>query len=115
MISKFNNTNLSVFFQRSRRCIQITRPMRRNAPKIDIQTISAIIRLDKPPLLESTSGTLAPIVAFMQAKNVMFSPDGRGVSSLSGKGAVSFDEGMLLDRAALLLYPSSDKEKEEAR
>lgn len=50
----------------------------------------------------STSGTLAPVVRLMHAKNVMFTFAGRGVSGMV-MGAELFDAGIFKISAAVLL------------
>lgn len=73
------------------------------APTIEKNTINPIVPEDSPCFSTSIRGTLAPIVVFTQAKNVVFSPVGNGVSWSSGTGALLFDTGMLEGSAAVLL------------
>lgn len=62
----------------------------------------------------STNGTLAPTVALMHCNSVMFRFPGKGVST-SVFGPEEFDTGMFDTNAAVLLYPSRESAKLDAR
>jgi hypothetical protein len=86
------------------------------APAIDppaISAMSSVVRDDDWG--GSTRGTLWPIVELRHCRNVMFSPDGSGVSSDSGNGAVEFDAGMFEGKDAVLLYPSKERANDDER
>lgn len=62
----------------------------------------------------STNGTLAPTVALMHCSSVIFKLVGKGVST-SVFGPEEFDTGMFETNAAVLLYPSRESARLDAR
>jgi len=59
-------------------------------------------------------GSLYPIVVLRQLRKVAFMLEGRGVAVWTF-GAEVFEEGVLEESAIVLLYPSKDSTKEDAR